>query len=675
MGMVIAGEESAPRGSAGRRNSYDARAAQSALLEKANPQFLELLVHTVALEMSMIPPKLLNEEMSWLKEANAGQRAPGADRVLKAAEKEELSVREFARLAVRTFKRSGRWQNGGKQWGGDLWAQIAEAILMYDQTSPVLWLDHVFDLEHNHGAVFSGKRLAFKPIAAKELLDYKRGDSANPAEFVALAKKFDVRVSPKLVAAVAAQDLANPKPSTRNITWFSDVKRADSPIVGGKGANLGEMHDAGLPVPPGYVVTVNAFRKFLTESGIGDDLERWLGDLDVDDAAQLRRVSKKIQTRIQNAPVPDSVRADISQAYQKLGKNALVAVRSSGTVEDGAEASFAGMFRSHLNVRGVDDLIRAVKDDWASAFGERILAYAKKQGSAAAEQLVAVVVMKMVQSEKSGVLFTTDPTSGKKDRLVIESTRGLGEAVVSGEVVPDRVVLSKRNFKILEQQNAGDGKNALTKSELRQLSALAAKVERHYGAPQDIEFAFERGKAFLVQTRPITKVERGTSSKTLVRANAKPLVRGIKASSGTVTGRVRIVHTAADARSFRDGEILVADMTLPDWVPIMMRAKAIVTDNGGVISHAAIVARELGVPAVVGTHDATQKLSDGMLITVDGQTGTIYQGNALSPAHGLFGVPTHTAVASLLQWTTTVSSSQESIGAVYGVGENTCAAL
>jgi len=637
---------------------------RDALVNEYSPQVVNYVTQAVAGELRFaVDYKLGGYKLpKWLKDAVGddawGQpRAAGQEAILEAAKKQGLSPVQFAKEASRIFSQPG-WDG---VYGGKKWAAISDAITHYYEgnMTKTAWLDHVFDLQHNGGSIFGGKvqsvtfdsSFGRKFLQAKleasdpgQLLDQMHGQGYNGTPVVLEPEVAHVLhegaaagawSKPMRLAGYVSNDRALTRtnrlnlPSTK-VAWFDDVGSKDTMTVGGKGANLGEMAKAGLPVPPGYVVTAQSFRTFFDESGLGAEIDALLAKTDINNPAELAKVSKTIQRRIRDTEVSPRLREEIVHSYEKLGPNARVAVRSSGTVEDGADASFAGMFRSHLNVKGPDDLIHKVKDAWASAFGERTLAYAKKQGTHAAEHPVAVVVIKMVQSEKSGVMFTTDPTSGKSDRIVIESTDGLGEAVVSGEVVPGRAVLSKGKFQVLERHEAGDGKHAMTSSELKQLSELAAKVEKHYGTPQDIEFAFEGGKVYLVQTRPITKVQNASkASKIAIRPDAKQLTSGTSASSGTVTGRVRIVHTAADAAAFQEGDILVADKTLPDWVPAMMRAGAIVTNNGGLISHAAIIARELGVPAIVGTKNATVHLRDGMTITVDAHSGHIYEGDAI----------------------------------------------
>jgi pyruvate,water dikinase len=438
------------------------------------------------------------------------------------------------------------------------------------------------------------------------------------------------------------------------IRWFRELTKKDVPIAGGKGANLGEMTRAGLPVPPGYVITVDAFRRFYEANKLGDEVNARLAHLNVDDPAQLRDVSEALQGLIRRAHVPDDVRKAVVEAYDELSKREgvqqeFVAIRSSATVEDTAQFSFAGMFQSFLNVRGSDELIRRVKDCWASLFGARVLFYRIKQGLMG-EQLIAVIVEKMVNAEKSGVLFTVDPATNDPNVLVIEAAWGLGEVVVSGQVTPDRYEIDKRSlalvnkvighkdFMLVRDPKTGenvrvdlpeDKANAqvLTDQEVHDLAELGVRDEEHYRAAQDAEWAIEKGKVYLVQTRPVTTLAPKAAKKAPAE-KGRVLLRGLGASPGTATGRVRVLYSPEEGAKLEPGEILVTPMTSPDWVPIMRRAAAIVTDAGGMTSHAAIVSRELGIPCIVGTKDATKVLKSGMVVTVDAREGTVVAGAA-----------------------------------------------
>ena len=442
------------------------------------------------------------------------------------------------------------------------------------------------------------------------------------------------------------------RPATRYIRWFDGITRSDVALVGGKGANLGEMTRAGFPVPPGFVVTIDAYRRFAEVAGVGATIRERLTNLNVDDAEQLHLTSRDIQTVVRQAAMPEDVRAEVIAAYRLLSADAglpeeFVAVRSSGTVEDTAQFSFAGMFQSTLNVRGPDAVIRAVQDCWASGFTARLLFYQAKQGLAG-ELLIAAVVQKMIAAERAGVVFTVNPASNDANRMVIEGAWGLGEVVVLGQVTPDHFEVDKRTlaivtrtvaqkeFMLARDEHTGETVRqpllphraqapVLTDEEVRDIAALARRDEDHYGVPQDAEWAIERGKLYLVQTRPITTItERAKAADT-----AGPvLLRGLGVGPGSVSGRVRVLTSPDDSGVLQPGEILVAAMTSPDWVPLMRRAAAVVTDAGGMTSHAAIVSRELGIPCVVGTRLATKVLRTGMLITVNAREGAISEGAA-----------------------------------------------
>ena len=437
------------------------------------------------------------------------------------------------------------------------------------------------------------------------------------------------------------------------VRWFDSLTKNDTPVAGGKGANLGEMTQAGLPVPQGFVVTVDGYRRFYEASGLAKEITARIQSLEIDNPDRLRSGANALQSLIRRAPMPDDVRAAIIAAYDELTARepaaaGFVSVRSSATVEDSAQFSFAGMFESFLNVRGVDEILRRVKDCWASSFGARVLFYRLKQGLPA-EFPLAVVVQHMVQSEKSGVMFTVNPATNDRTQLVIEAVWGLGEAIVGGQVTPDRYVIdratlataeetvARKEFMLTRDAKSGEtvrvplddvlgSARVLGEAELRRLAELGLSDEEHYGVPQDVEFAIEGSDIFIVQTRPVTTL--------LVRpeagAGAPPgthvLVHGLGASPGVASGVVRVLASPSDDARLQQGEVLVTQMTSPDWVPIMRRAAAIVTDAGGMTSHAAIVSRELGIPCIVGAKDGTRVLRDGMVVTVNAREGTVLEG-------------------------------------------------
>ena len=442
-------------------------------------------------------------------------------------------------------------------------------------------------------------------------------------------------------------------PASAYVRWFQETSKADVATVGGKGANLGEMTGAGFPVPPGFVVTVDAYRRFDEANRLGAQVAERLARLDVNDPHALRAASEAIQALVRRGRMPDDVRDAVLAAYATLSGDAeregtLVAVRSSGTVEDTAQFSFAGMFQSVLNVRGPEALARAVKECWASGFSARLLFYRAKQGLLG-ELLIAAVVQKMVQAERAGVVFTADPATNDRDRIVIEGAWGLGEVVVLGEVTPDHFAVDKATLAIRDRRvgrkdfmltrDPATGENVqvtlteekatasvLTDDEVRQIAELARRDEEHYDAPQDAEWAFEDGRLYLVQTRPITTLVE--KAKTPPGGKHAVLLHGLGAGPGKAVGAVRVLSSPDDSAALKPGEILVASMTSPDWVPLMRRAAAVVTDAGGMTSHAAIVSRELGIPCVVGTRDATRVLRDGMIVTVDARAGTVVEGAA-----------------------------------------------
>ena len=445
---------------------------------------------------------------------------------------------------------------------------------------------------------------------------------------------------------------------TRTIVWFDEVTKVDIPLVGGKGANLGEMVHAQIPVPPGFIVTASAYFKFLNGAGLTDKVRHDLEGLNVNDSKRLQEVSSVIKDRISSAPMPPDMVKEMKDAYRKLGRG-LVAVRSSATAEDLPEASFAGQQRTFLNVQGEDEVVAAIQGCWSSLFESRAIFYREEHGFDHLKVGIAVPVQKMIQSEASGVLFTVEPLSSDTTKILIEAIFGLGEAIVSGDVTPDQYLLDKKEIRIIDKKvhkqewqlvkNASapsgelesnvkvpvppskQSRQKLADKDIVALSKLGKMIEDLYQFPQDIEWARQGTQLFILQTRPVTTLKPKESTKILHKIEAQAILTGVAASPGIAVGKVRIVPNASQLDKVQNGDILVAEMTTPDFVPAMKRAVGIVTDRGGRTAHAAIVSRELGIPCVVGTEVATKTLKDGQEITVDGSGGTVYAGKVAEP--------------------------------------------
>ncbi len=439
------------------------------------------------------------------------------------------------------------------------------------------------------------------------------------------------------------------KSPKKAVVWFNEVTKEDISLVGGKGANLGEMTNAGIPVPPGFIVTASAYFDFIEKAGLHDKIKSLLDPIDIQNSKQLQETALKVQKLITDAAMPASTAKEIAQAYVKMGKG-LVAVRSSATAEDLPEASFAGQQATFLNVEGEKDVVKAVQDCWASLFGARAIFYRQEKGFDHFKVGIAVPVQRMVQSESSGVMFTIEPTTSNAEKIIIEAVLGLGEMIVSGDVTPDHYNVSKKDLKIISKEikkqewklvkkagahgKADNIKVSLTKEEQAKqkitdedilfLAKIGKTLEEHYNFPQDVEWAKEDGNIYIVQTRPVTTIKKAKEAAHDIDANV--LLSGAAASPGVASGPVKIVPDPSQIDKVLEGDILVAEMTTPDFVPAMKRAAAIVTDRGGRTAHAAIVSRELGIPCVVGCEKATTTLKDGQVITVDGSSGKVYPG-------------------------------------------------
>jgi pyruvate,water dikinase len=470
-------------------------------------------------------------------------------------------------------------------------------------------------------------------------------------------------------------------PSSRkekHILWFSELTRNDIPLVGGKNANLGEMTKAKISVPPGFAITAHAYEEFITKTGIAKKIYRIIYETvtDKNSPAQYEEASKKIRTLIESSAMPVEIKKAIAEAYNELNKKTkstatFVAVRSSATAEDLPDASFAGQQETFLNVKGSKDLIDKTIKCWSSLFTPRAIYYRDQKGFKHEEVFISVGVQKMVNAKAAGVIFTLDPVTGETDKIVIEANWGLGEAVVSGSVTPDNYVVDKSSLRILERRvvkktveyirdlKTGATIHAevsadrqeqpcLTDQEIVKLAELARTIEQHYNKPQDIEFSIDRDlsfpeNVFIVQSRPETvwsatkQVSAVEGSKPVAASatfeTAKVVVKGIAAGKRAIgTGVAQVAVTAHDAEKImRKGDILVTTMTNPDYVPFMKIASAIVTDKGGVTAHAAIVSRELGIPCIVGTENATKLMKTGKGYTVDAKSGVVYEGIIVKP--------------------------------------------
>lgn len=439
---------------------------------------------------------------------------------------------------------------------------------------------------------------------------------------------------------------------TAHILWFKEVDRHDIKYVGGKGANLGDMYQAKIPVPNGFVVTAKTYFDFLKSSSLKQKILTELSGLDTNDSKRLQEASKNIKTAILTGQMPPELAEQIKDAYHHLSgeHDRLVAVRSSATAEDLPDASFAGQQETYLNIQGFEDVVKHVQKCWASLFESRAIFYRTDMGFDHMKVGIAVPVQLMVQSEISGIMFTVNPITNNKHEVSIEAAYGLGQPVVSGELTPDQYLISKETLRIKSKYiskqtwqltQAGQTPISEAHQEVQKMSddlvvelaKIGMHVEEHYGGkPQDMEWGMEAGKLFVVQSRPVTTLDKKMAEGTKINKvdeskNPKMLLEGLGASPGTAAGKVKIIGDPSQIDTVKDGDILVAEMTNPDYVPAMRRASAILTDKGGRTSHAAIVSRELGIPAVVGSGSATQLLHNDELITVDGTSGKVFEGD------------------------------------------------
>ncbi|MBS7607143.1 MAG: phosphoenolpyruvate synthase [Candidatus Bathyarchaeia archaeon] len=451
----------------------------------------------------------------------------------------------------------------------------------------------------------------------------------------------------------------------KRVLWFDEIGIEDVPLVGGKSASLGEMtRRTGVPVPYGFATTAEAYRYYVKANRLDEKIAEILKELkDPNDTQTLQRVGARIRSLIASAEMPKDLEEEIVKAYERLAeivgeKDPFVAVRSSATAEDLPDASFAGQQETYLNVHGANEVVEKIKHCYASLFTDRAIFYRIQKGFDHMAVALSAVVQLMVYSKASGVIFTLDVATGDRSVVLIEAGYGLGEYVVQGKITPDEYYvrksdleivkknISKKTVQLLRLPTGGtkevpvppelQDKQVLTDEQIKELAKYAIEIEKHYGKPMDIEWALDErtNKLFILQARPETvwalKKAEVVEEKPAVTKERKVLVQGLPASPGIAVGRVHIIPTVDRINEFQKGEILVTEMTAPDWVPAMRKAAAIITNSGGMTCHAAIVSRELGIPCIVGTASrgtpATEVLKDGMMVTVDAKLGVVYEG-------------------------------------------------
>ncbi len=456
-----------------------------------------------------------------------------------------------------------------------------------------------------------------------------------------------------------------PTKKGKYVLWFDEIGMEDVPSVGGKSASLGEMtRRTGVPVPYGFATTAEAFRHYLLENQIDKKLPEILKEIkDPNDTKTLQIVGAKIRKMIATAEMPDDLEKEIVNAYETLAKkvgdkNPFVAVRSSATAEDLPDASFAGQQETYLNVHTAKEVVEKVKECYSSLYTDRAIFYRIQKGFDHMSVALSAAIQLMVYSKASGVIFTLDVSNGDRSVVLVEAGYGLGEFIVQGTITPDEYLVRKSDLNIVKKnvprktiqlvriptggtekrsvpQEIQD-KQVLTDEQIVELAKYAIAIEQHYKKPMDIEWALDErtNKLFILQARPETvwasKKEEKIEEKMVTTTERKVLVQGLPASPGLAVGKVHIIPTVDRINEFEKGEILVTEMTAPDWVPAMRKAAAIVTNSGGMTCHAAIVSRELGIPCIVGTisrgKPATEAISDGTMVTVDAKLGVVYEG-------------------------------------------------
>ena len=442
------------------------------------------------------------------------------------------------------------------------------------------------------------------------------------------------------------------KTAAKRIIDVNELRVNDVPIVGGKGANLGELTSSGFPVPHAFVLTTVSYDYFISTSKIMPKILAQIKSIDPDSDDTLVAASNNIRELFDKCEIPKDLKDEIKENYNLLlggGKKGFVAVRSSATAEDLPDASFAGQQETYLNVKDEKDLFDKIRKCWSSLFTARAISYRETQGYSHEDVKLAVVVQRMVNSEFAGIMFTVDPHNGAKN-IIVEGGYGLGEAMVGGEVTPDTYQvdkskmaitnkrISKQTWKYIRGPQGGAVKKdipvdmqkvqKIPDDRVLEIAEIGRQVEIHYDKPMDMEWCIEDNKVYLVQARPITAIGTGKEDSSAGEQveGGDVVLSGLGASPGMATGRVYIYDVGMSLDVIKDGDVLVTKMTMPDMVPAMSRSVAIVTDEGGMTCHAAIISRELGTPCVVGTGEATNTLKNGEIVTVDGSTGTVYRG-------------------------------------------------
>jgi len=442
------------------------------------------------------------------------------------------------------------------------------------------------------------------------------------------------------------------------ILQLKELRLDDGHIVGGKNANLGELLNAGLPVPNGFAITTHVYDELFSQGDTKEKIYNILKKVDFDNIANLNSCSREIRKIIEEIPIPQNILALISENYNLLGTNVEVAVRSSATAEDLPTASFAGQMDSFLFIRGTENVIKSIKKTFSSMFSPRAIYYRNEKGFDHFSVKIGITIQRMLSPKSAGVMFTLNPVDGNTDIIYIEGSWGVGETIVQGKVEPDSFTILKSDLSIskntistkktmtIRGETQGEysiaerasitevdvpeelqNQPCLTEDQVIDLSKYAKIIEEHYGKPMDIEWVVENNtdNIYLVQARPET-----VHSKKIVKeekTESTVIAKGIGASAGVRTGVVHVITDIQDADKFKENEILITPMTTPDWTPIMKKATAIITQSGGATAHAAIVSRELGIPCIVGVRDAITTLSTGQEITIDGSTGFIYEGS------------------------------------------------